>query len=143
MKSIKDTLSVIQNVIKQFNKKAQNKAIVALIGGYAAIYFGAARTTLDVDLCLYFSDNEPGRLFHLFLKSVLPERFAVRFFRGSKDPSDPLGHDLIVIRDTKYEFPKIDILIARYKWEFLGLEKARLSGNAGPLPDYDETPGRR
>ncbi len=127
MKSIKDTLAVIQNVVEQFNKEAQNKAVVALIGGYAAIYFGAARTTFDVDLCLYFSNKEPGRVFHRFLKKTLPERFTIRFFGGSKYPSDPLGHDLIVIHDTKDEFPKIDILIARYKWELLGLEKAPFS----------------
>jgi hypothetical protein len=120
-------LFVIRNVVEQFNKEAQNKAVVALIGGHAAIYFGAARTTLDVDLCLHFSDNEPGRLFHRFLKKVLPKRFTLRFFRGRKDPSDPLGHDLIVIHDAKDEFPKIDILIARYKWELSGLEKAHLS----------------
>jgi hypothetical protein len=127
VKSIKDTLLVIQNVVEQFNKEAPNKAIAALIGGYAAIYFGAARTTFDVDLCLYLPDVEPGKLFHSYLKKVLPKRFTLRFLRASKDPLDPLGHDLIVIYDSENEYPRIDILMARYKWELKGLEQAHPS----------------
>jgi hypothetical protein len=127
VKSIKDTLLVIQNAVEQFNKESPNKAIIALIGGYAAIYFGAARTTFDVDVCLYLPAEEPGKLFHGHLKKVLPKRFTFRFFRASKDPADPLGHDLIVINDSANEYPRIDILLARYTWELKGLEQAHPS----------------
>jgi hypothetical protein len=44
--------------------------------------------------------------------------------QGSKKPNDPFQHDLIRIVDTRKEHFRIDLLIARYKWELEGLKEA-------------------
>jgi len=50
MKSIEDTLNIIQDIIKNFPGDLE----MALIGGYAAVLHGVERTTLDMDfLCLF------------------------------------------------------------------------------------------
>lgn len=57
---------------------------------------------------------------------------------ATKDPSDPLKHDLIVIDDSEGEYPRIDILVLRYKWELEGMghakSVARLAVPLMPLP---------
>ena len=45
MKSIEDTLKIIQDIIKKFPVDID----IALIGGYAAVLHGVERTTLDID----------------------------------------------------------------------------------------------
>lgn len=125
MKSIADTLGVIKNAVAVFEKKVGQDAYIALIGGHAVIFYGVERTTLDVDACLYFLSDNPGKSFCLFLKKQLSKRFRIRLLEASKDPSDPLRHDLIVIDDSKGEFPRVDILIARYKWELEALKQSK------------------
>jgi hypothetical protein len=115
---------MIKNAVERFNEQTNGKASVALIGGHAAIYFGAERTTLDVDISFYSPVEKPGQTFYGFLKNHLPPRFTLRFIEATKDPSDPLKHDLIVINDSEGEYPRIDILMIRYKWELQGQEQA-------------------
>lgn len=138
MRSIIDTLSVIKDAVTAFNKETNRDASVALIGGYAVIFFGVERTTLDVDICFYSPEKDAGSTFSSFLKKYLAARFHIRFIEASKDPSDPLKHDLIIINDAEGEYPRIDILILRYKWELEGLKQAksisRLSFPIMPLP---------
>lgn len=124
MKSIIDTLRVIKNVVTQFNKDPAHSASVALIGGYAAVYFGSERTTFDVDICFHSEDKEPGRTFFDFLRHSLPSNLTPRLIEASKDPTDPLKHDIITISDSEKKYPRIDILVIRYKWELEGLEQA-------------------
>lgn len=125
MKSIIDTLSVIRNAVTQFEQEINSTASVALVGGHAVIFFGIERTTLDIDICFHSPTKEPGSTFYNFLKNHLPARFQIRFMEASKDPEDPLMHDLIVIDDSQEEYPRIDILMLRYKWELEGMEQAK------------------
>lgn len=138
MKSIADTLRVIKNAVTGFEKETKKEAYLALIGGYAVIFHGVERTTLDVDACFYSLGETCGKTFHSYLRKNLPARFRVRFMAASKDLSDPLKHDIIIIDDAKGEYPRIDILTARYKWELEGLKKSkdikRLSFPVMPLP---------
>lgn len=117
-------MSVIKNAVTLFNKDSAHNASVALIGGYAAVYLGSERTTFDVDVCFHSQDNEPGRAFFDFLKQHLPSNFTPRLIEASKDPFDPLKHDIITISDSEKKYPRIDILVIRYKWELEGLELA-------------------
>ena len=39
---------------------------------------------------------------------------------------DPFKDDIIFIHDKSGEYPKIDLIIARYKWELEGIESAAL-----------------
>jgi hypothetical protein len=116
-------LTVIKDLVIRFNKDS-HEASVALIGGYAAVYFGSERTTFDIDICFHSKDINPGRTFNDFLDQELPPNFKHQFFEASKDPTDPLKHDLITISDSKNNYPRIDILVIRYKWELEGLELA-------------------
>ena len=84
------------------------------------------RTTLDLDLCVYsdtLSTTDPSAFYDILVKH-LPKRFTARLVRGSKIPDDPLKHDIIFIDDAEDEYERIDLLIARYKWEKEGIEKA-------------------
>ena len=60
------------------------------------------------------------------------KRFDVKDFEASKDPSDPLKHDLIIITDSENKFKKLDILLANYKWELDGL-RSMDNPNTGPI----------
>lgn len=129
---------MIKNAVAEFNKRTNNTASAALIGGYAVIFFGVERTTLDVDVCFYSPGKFGTSNFFMFLKEFLPDRFGIHFIEASKDPTDPLKHDLIVIKDSDGEYPRIDILMARYKWELEGLQQAKLISELSfqlmPLP---------
>lgn len=134
MKSILDTLSVIKSAVTEFEKVTQKESFIALIGGHAVIFYGVERTTLDIDACFYTSQDDAGKSLYDFLKKHYPKRFQLRFMAASKDPSDPLKHDIIIIDDLKKEHPRTDILIARYKWELEGLKKAKvLKGLSFPV----------
>lgn len=134
MRSILDTLSVIKNAVTEFEKKFKKETFVALIGGHAVIFYGVERTTLDVDACFYTYEDDAGKTFYEFLKVHYPKRFQIRFLAASKDPEDPLKHDIIIIDDLKKEYPRTDILIARYKWELEGLKEAKvLKGLSFPV----------
>ena len=132
MKSIKDTLKIIQDIIKKFPADID----IALIGGYAAVLHGVERTTLDIDFCVYsniiHSKRDPSDFVNLLSKGF-PGRFDIKMIRGSGIPDDPFKHDVIFIEDTMGEFIRIDFLIAKYKWELDAIRSAiRMKGI--PIP---------
>ena len=114
--------------------------LAAIIGGEAVILHGIPRTTLDLDVLFFCGDGENnisslGKVFASFLRKELDKRFAVEDFEGSKDPFDPLKHDLILITDSEKQFKKLDILIANYEWELEGFRNMD-SPHTGPLHAY-------
>ncbi|MCC7203151.1 MAG: nucleotidyl transferase AbiEii/AbiGii toxin family protein [Nitrospirae bacterium] len=132
MKSIEDTLKIIQDIIKNFPADID----IALIGGYAAVLHGVERTTLDIDFCVYsniiHSTRDSSKLVTLLIK-YLPERFHVELIQGSRIHDDPFKHDVIFIEDTIGEFIRIDFLIAKYKWELDAIRSA-LPMEGIPIP---------
>lgn len=101
---------------------------------------GIPRTTIDVDILLFCGDDKKdigniGKVFASFLRQELGGKFEVKNFEASKDPSDPLKHDLIIVTDIENRFKKLDILIANYQSELEGL-KSMDSPHAGPLYPY-------
>jgi len=88
-----------------------------------------------------FCTAYPGRLsmwilyFSAEMKKKLKKQFKIESYEASKDVSDPLRHDLIIITDLKKQFKKFDILIANYKWELEGL-LAMDTSNEGPLQPF-------
>jgi hypothetical protein len=125
-----DEFSINQNITRRS----------AIIGGEGIILHGIPRTTLDVDLLFFCGDEKNNikslsKVFADYLEKKLEEQFKVEIFEASKDPSDPLRHDLIIITDSRSQFKKIDILIANYKWELEGLLDMDAS-NAGPLQPF-------
>jgi len=101
---------------------------------------GIPRTTIDVDILLFCGDDKKdigniGTVFASFLRQELGGKFEVKNFEASKDPSDPLKHDLIIVTDIENRFKKLDILIANYQSELEGL-KSMDSPHAGPLYPY-------
>jgi hypothetical protein len=131
MKSIGDTLGTIRDIISALPVKTE----VALVGGYAAILQGVERTTLDVDVCLYADvlRSAGTKEFFEVLKRHLPERFRAELVEGSKIPDDPFKHDLIFLEDSKGEYLRIDVLIARYHWELEAIREAEALPGI-PLP---------
>lgn len=126
MKSIEDTLRIINNIVKSINR--YDRINIALIGGYASIAHGVERTTSDVDFCI-FSDiiyKKNTADFVDLLKKVVPANFEIEYIEGSKILDDTFRHDIIFIHDKSGEYPKIDLIIARYKWELEGIESAAL-----------------
>lgn len=131
MKSISDTFEIIRAIISGLPGEVK----AALVGGYAAILHGLERTTLDVDVCLYSNILQGGTPEELFgvLKAHLPERFRAELVRGTLAPDDPFQHDLIVMDDTQGEFPRIDLILARYRWELEAIQEAQTMTGI-PLP---------
>jgi len=123
MKSIHDTLKIIRDITSAL----PDKVYIALTGGYAAILHGVERTTIDIDVCVY-SDligSSDSRAFFEILNQNIPKRLSTELIQGSKKPEDPFQHDLIRIVDTRKKHFRIDLLIARYKWELEGLKEAQ------------------
>jgi hypothetical protein len=123
MKSIEDTLKIIQDIIKKFPGDVE----IALIGGYAAVLHGIERTTLDIDFCIHSSavtsSKDSSRFYELLVK-CLPDRFNAKMIKGSSMPDDPFKHDVIFIEDKLEEFIRIDFIIAKYKWELEAIHSA-------------------
>jgi hypothetical protein len=122
MKSIEDTLKIIRDITNALPVNVD----IALIGGTAVILHGVERTTLDVDFCIYSDviSNTNSPAFFKLLSAGLPKRFSARFEQGSKISDDPLKHDIILIDDIEGEYVRIDLMIARYKWELEGMTRA-------------------
>jgi spore cortex formation protein SpoVR/YcgB (stage V sporulation) len=122
MKSIRATLEIIRDITNAL----PDKILIALAGGYAVIAHGVERTTLDLDFCLYSDilDTADSRTFFALLNEHIPKRFETQLMEGSKIPDDPFKHDLIRIIDTRRELLRIDLMIARYKWELEALHDA-------------------
>lgn len=133
-------LEIVRKCADKFCEQVNVRRIGAIIGGEAVILHGIPRTTIDLDILLFYG-NEENRItglckkFSAFLREELGERFEVRDFAASKDPFDPIRHDLIVITDTRNQFRKADILIANYKWELEGLLSMK-SSHTGPFQAY-------
>jgi len=132
MKSIEDTLRTIRDITNALPIKVD----IVLVGGVAVILHGVERTTLDVDFCVYSDaisrDGSPA-FFDMFVKH-LPSRFSARLIKGSKIPDDPLQHDILIVDDKDGEYERVDLLIARYKWEVEGIKLAvRLEGVPFPV----------
>ncbi|MEW5766228.1 MAG: hypothetical protein AB1797_01205 [bacterium] len=123
MKSISDTLEKIKEIFDGFSRFSGIKGYLSLIGGYAVILHGVERTTTDIDLCFHTlaSVPRPGRHLYQYIHQYHSERFQSRYIEASRDLSDPLRHDVIFLDDRKEEYPRIDILLAQYKWEAEGL----------------------
>jgi hypothetical protein len=123
MKSIHDTLKIIRDITNAL----PDKVYIALAGGYAVVLHGVERTTLDIDVCIY-SDlirSSDSKAFFARLNKQIPRRFSTELVLGSQKPDDPFQHDLIRIVDTRKEHFRIDLLIARYKWELDALKEAQ------------------
>ncbi len=131
MKSIRATLEIIRDITSAL----PGNVTIALIGGFGVIAQGVERTTIDLDFCLYSDllDTSSTKDFLELLKKHIPKRFEVQLMEGSKIPDDPFKHDLIRIIDTRKELLRIDLLIARYKWEIEGMQRAEQLDDI-PLP---------
>ncbi|MBM4135885.1 MAG: hypothetical protein FJ241_03540 [Nitrospira sp.] len=124
MKPILDTLNELKDLINKFSSETQYKdTVIALIGGYAVIAHGIERTTKDIDtLCVGSPYDSFGKDLSQFLKKHFHQKGAkVEYFPQSPDIHDPFQHEIIYIKDPKGIVPRIDIIIARYKWELEGL----------------------
>ena len=139
---MKSLLKIVTECIDNFSEQANVIRLAAIVGGEAVIMHGIPRTTIDVDILLFCGDEKKdigniGKVFASFLKQELGGKFEVKNFEASKDPSDPLKHDLIIITDLEKRFKKLDILIANYQWELEGL-KSMDSHHTGPLYPYQK-----
>ncbi|MBW2614751.1 MAG: hypothetical protein JRD02_01055 [Deltaproteobacteria bacterium] len=137
---MKNLLKTITEYIDSFARRENINRLAAIIGGEAVILHGIPRTTLDIDILVFCGDKENyisdfGKSLGTFLEQQLRDRFEVKVFEASKDPFDPLRHDLIIITDSEKRFKKLDILIANYEWELEGL-KSMPSPHAGSLQAY-------
>jgi len=123
---MENLLKIVTECIDSFSKKENITRLAAIIGGEAVILHGIPRTTIDLDILLFCRSEEKtidklGKRFASFLRQELGDRFEVKDFEASKDPFDPLRHDLIIITDAANRFKKLDILIANFDWELEGL----------------------
>jgi hypothetical protein len=137
---MQNLLKIVTECIDSFSEQANVTRLAAIVGGEAVIMHGIPRTTIDVDILLFCGDEKKdvgniGKVFASFLKQELGGKLEVKNFEASKDPSDPLKHDLIIITDPEKRFKKLDILIANYQWELEGL-KSMDSPHTGPLYPY-------
>jgi hypothetical protein len=124
VRSIEDTLNLIDRVVASLS--GSQKIAIALIGGYATIAYGVERTTADIDFCIYTESlhQKSTTVFIEALKKVIPETFDVVFVEGSKILDDSFRHDVIFLHDRAGEYPEIDFIIAKYKWELEGTQSA-------------------
>lgn len=137
---MKSLLKIVTDCIDSFSKQTNVTRLAAIVGGEAVIMHGIPRTTIDLDVLFYCGDekkpiSDTGKSFASFLRQELGEQFEVKNFEASKDPFDPLKHDLIIITDPEKRFKKLDILIANFQWELEGL-KSMDSSHTGPLYPY-------
>ncbi len=138
---MEDLLKTVTECADKFSEQLNIKRFAAIIGGEAVILHGIPRTTLDLDLLLFCGD-EKNRIpdlckrFSVFLQEELGSAFEVRAFGASKDPFDPIRHDLIVVTDPQHRFKRLDILIANYKWELEGFRimDSPSRGSVQPYP---------
>jgi len=122
MKSIENTLKLIGELKEALAGK--DPVLIALIGGYACIAHGVGRTTMDVDFAFYAGAVPDEEAWLGRLRDFLSEEMKVTFVQGSKMPDDPFGHDIIFLEDTKGEYPRIDLILPKYKWELEGIRAA-------------------
>jgi len=137
---MRNLLEIVTKCIDSFSEREHITRFAAIVGGEAVILHGIPRTTLDLDI-LYFPGDPQASIDNLvetlasFLRKELGSQFEVKEFAESKDPFDPLRHDLIIITDKKRRFKKLDILIANCKWELEGFQ-VMASPSKGPLQPF-------
>ncbi len=140
---MQNLLKIVTECIDSFSKKENITRLAAIIGGEAVILHGIPRTTIDLDILLFYMSEEKaiGNLvnkFASFLRQELGDRFEVKDFEASEDPFDSLRHDLIIITDSENRFKKLDILIANFDWELEGL-KSMDSPGRGAIQVYPKS----
>lgn len=125
MKSIEDTLNLINNIADALS--GHDKLNIALVGGYAVIAHGVGRTTADVDFCVYAESIRTDGIsaFTKLLEKAVPDTFEVQCVEGSRIADDPFQHDVIFIDDKSGEYPRIDFIVAKYKWELEGTQASK------------------
>ena len=124
MKPILSTLKELKDLIDKFSAETAYKdTVIALIGGYAVIAHGIERTTKDIDtLCIGNPYDSFGKDLAGYLKEHLSDKgVKVEYLPQSIDMHDPFQHEIIYIKDPEGSVPRVDIIIARYKWELEGL----------------------
>jgi len=84
------------------------------------------RTTTDADFFLY-SDiiKEDSNAFFELLKETIPANFEIKIIKGSRMLDDPFPYDIAFLIDRAGEYPQIDFIIARYKWELEGIKRSK------------------
>jgi len=124
MKSIEDTLKIINKIVASLNR--YDRVSIALAGGYAAIAHGVERTTVDVDFCIYTESihEKDTMAFISLLKKTIPDNLEIKLIEGSKIMDDPFKHDVIFIHDKSGEYPRVDFIVTKYKWELEGTKLA-------------------
>lgn len=124
MKSIEATLKLVGDIVKDLRKSCA--VDIALAGGYAVISHGVGRTTTDADFFLYSDiiQEDPDAFFEL-LKKTIPANFEVEVVKGSRILDDPFPYDIAFLIDRVGEYPRIDFIIARYKWELEGIRRSK------------------
>ncbi len=125
MKSIEDTLRLIDSIVVSLSDS--DEVNIALVGGYGAIAYGVERTTSYVDFYVYADiiHEKDTSVFTGLLRNALPDNFEIKFIEGSKIMDDPFKHDVIFLHDKSGEYPKIDFIVAKYKWELEGIKSAK------------------
>jgi hypothetical protein len=137
---MRNLLKIVTKCIDKFSKESGTKRLAAIIGGEAVIMHGIPRTTLDLDLTLHLEGDlvqSPDffRQLEKFFKKELGDRFEVKAIQASRDPFDPIRHDLIIVTDREKRFKKLDILIANFMWELEGF-KEMVSPDVGDIAPY-------
>lgn len=124
MKSIEDTLTLVADITSDLRKTTDID--IALVGGYAVISHGVGRTTMDVDFLVYsgYIQESALKFVDLFNRS-LPAGFELKWVEGSRMLGDPFPYDIMFLTHISGEYPKMDFIIPRYKWELEGLKKAK------------------
>jgi len=123
MKSIADTLTLVESIVDNLRQTIEIE--IALVGGYAVIAHGAGRTTLDVDFLIYSSSfRENAATFKDTVKAALPGHFESKWVKGSNMFEDPFPYDIMFLTDRSGNYPDLDFIIPRYKWELEGIRKA-------------------
>ncbi|MFZ3064167.1 MAG: nucleotidyl transferase AbiEii/AbiGii toxin family protein [Nitrospirota bacterium] len=127
MKPILGTLKELKNLINNFIADTEYKdTAIALVGGYAVIAHGVERTTKDIDILSIGSPYDSfGKDLTEFLRRQLSTKgIKVEYLPQSHDIHDPFQHEVIYLKDPEGATPRIDIIIASYKWEVEGLLSA-------------------
>lgn len=127
MKPILNTLKELKSLTDKFAAETHYKdTVISLVGGYAVIAHGIERTTKDVDtLCIGSPFDSFGKDLSKFLKEHLSDKgLKVEYFPQSPDIHDPFQHEIVYIKDPQGVIPRVDLIIARYKWELEGLLSA-------------------
>lgn len=120
MKSIEAILNFVNSIAEEVRKTCA--VDIVLIGGYAVIAHGVARTTNDVDFYLYSGRiKENSKEFFELFKRAVPGQFKIELVEGSKMIDDPFPYDILFLKDNSGEYPRIDFIIPRYKWELEGI----------------------